>query len=86
MRKIKHVCLFGLLLLAAAFSIAQDAEFEKLKQLKDDTAKVNKLAVYGKTFLDNDNAKAVQVYEACVELSRKLRYENGIDLSYRRLG
>ena len=54
--------------------------------LKDDTSRVNKLIAYGKTLLDQDNTKAIGIYEKCVQLSKRLRYDDGTAMSYRRIG
>ncbi|HUC79551.1 MAG TPA: tetratricopeptide repeat protein, partial [Flavisolibacter sp.] len=78
--------LFCQLLFVSLFASAQTDELQQLKKLKDDTAKVNKLAAYGRTLLDVDNAQAVRIYEDCIALSDRLGYEDGKALSLRRIG
>ncbi|MBB1285958.1 sensor histidine kinase [Flavisolibacter sp. BT320] len=86
MKQLKQVFLIIQLFISVAFAAAQDRELLQIKQLKDDTAKVNKLIAYGKTWLDVDNAKAVAIYRECIAISQRLKYDAGTAMSYRRIG
>jgi signal transduction histidine kinase len=64
----------------------QDATLKQLLAGKDDTSKVNRLQAYGQGLLDIDNQKAIPVYEATINISKKLNYDYGLATAYRKIG
>ncbi len=65
---------------------SQDATLKQLLAGKDDTSKVNRLQAYGQGLLDIDNQKAIPVYEATINISKKLNYDYGLATAFRKIG
>ncbi len=64
----------------------QDTELAPLLAAKDDTAKVDRLQAYGNNLLDNDNQKAIGIFETTITLSKKLGYDYGLATGLRKIG
>jgi signal transduction histidine kinase len=71
------ICLSFLLSISVS-SKSQDTALARLRNLPNDTVKVNRLLAYGRTFRGTEPAKATSIYNEAIGLAQKIKDEDGI--------
>jgi len=70
------------LLFTAVNALGQDAEFQQLLSLKDDSVKVQQLSTYAKKVVHKDHELSRKASAALLDISQKLDYPKGIATGY----
>jgi len=78
----KQLLLIAFFFLASAVAYSQDADLQKLMASPDDTIKVTKLSALAKGLLSKDRKQARELAVAVIDLSKKLKYNEGIGNGY----
>src|SRR5215213_220181 len=75
----KFPFLFSLLFLIGTIcSKAQDTALLHLRNMVDDTVKVNSFVAYGRTFNRTEPEKAISIYNEALAIAQKIKDENGV--------
>jgi signal transduction histidine kinase len=79
--------LFSLLfLLGTIGSKAQDTALLRLRNMADDTVKVNSFISYGRTYSRTEPEKAITIYNEAFAIAQKIKDENGVARAMLGLG